>query len=157
MARRDPWLGCVGVEMANILVVDDEPTLRRLLRATFEPDHRVAEATDGAEAFRHLLMERPDLAILDVAMPIMDGLAVCRAARAEPSLAGLGIIVLSAYAGGDAALAAGADRHLRKPFSPLQLFAMIEEVLALRRVEPVGRDAPGRSTGPGGADANGYR
>jgi CheY-like chemotaxis protein len=82
--------------MASILVADDEPTLRRLLRATFGPDHRVTEATDGAEALRRLLAERPDLAILDVAMPVVDGLAVCRAARAEPSLAGLGIVVLSA-------------------------------------------------------------
>jgi CheY-like chemotaxis protein len=74
-------------------------------------------------------------------MPIMDGLAVCRAARAEPSLAGLGIIVLSAYASGEAALAAGADRHLRKPFSPLELLAMIEEVLALRGAAEAGADA----------------
>ena len=119
--------------MANILVVDDEPTLRRLLRVTFGPDHRVAEAADGAEALRRLLADRPDVAIVDIAMPIMDGLAVCRAARAEPSLAGLGIIALSAYAEEDAALAAGADRYLQKPFSPLALFAMIDAVLALRQ------------------------
>jgi CheY-like chemotaxis protein len=119
--------------MASILVVDDEPSLRRLLRATIGPDHRVAEAADGAEALRRLLADRPDLAILDIAMPIMDGLAVCRAARAEPSLAGLGIIVLSAHPEGDAALAAGADRFLGKPFSPLALFALIDEVVALRR------------------------
>ena len=110
----------------------------------------MSEAADGAEAFRRLLADRPDLAILDVAMPVMDGLAVCRAARAEPSLAGLGIIVLSAYANADAALAAGADRHLRKPFSPLELLATIEEVLALRgprprAARPGGRCRPARS------------
>ena len=126
--------------MASILVVDDEPTLRRLLRVTFGPDHRIAEAADGADALRRLLADRPDLVILDVAMPVMDGLAVCRAARAEPSLASLGIIVLSAYANGDAALAAGADRHLRKPFSPLELFAMIDEVLTLRRTDAAAAD-----------------
>jgi CheY-like chemotaxis protein len=130
----------MGLEMASILVVDDEPMLRRLLRMTFGPDHRVAEAADGADALRCLVADRPDLVILDVAMPIMDGLAVCRAARAEPSLASLGIIVLSAYANGDAALAAGADRHLRKPFSPLELFAMIDEVLALHWAEPPATD-----------------
>ena len=135
MGHRDPHAGQVRAEMANILVVDDEPTIRSLLRATFGSDHRVAEAADGAEALRCLLAYRPDLAILDVALPIMDGLAVCRAIRAEPSLAGLGIIVLSAYASGEAALAAGADRHLRKPFSPLELLATIEEVLAPRRAE----------------------
>ena len=119
--------------MASILVADDEPTLRRLLRLTFGPEHRVSEAANGAEALRRLLADRPDLAILDVAMPVMDGLTACRAARAEPSLAGLGIIVLTAYATGDDALAAGADRHLRKPFSPLELLAAVDEVLALRR------------------------
>jgi CheY-like chemotaxis protein len=121
--------------MASILVVDDEPTLRRLIHLTLGPDHHVSEAADGAEALHRLLADHPDLAIVDVAMPIMDGLAVCRAARAEPSLAGLGIIVLSAYANRAAALAAGADRQLRKPFSPLELLAMIDEVLALRRAE----------------------
>jgi CheY-like chemotaxis protein len=121
--------------MVSIPVADDEPTLGRLLRVTFGPDHRVAEAADGAEAFRRLLVDRPDLAILDVAMPIMDGLAVCRAARAEPALVGLGIILLSAHPNREAALAAGADRHLRKPFSPLELLAMIDDGLALRRAQ----------------------
>ena len=142
------WVG-----MASILVADDEPTLRRLLQATFGPDHRVAEAADGAEALRRLLADRPDLAILDIAMPGMDGLAVCRAARAEPSLVGLGIIVLSANATADAALVAGADRHLRKPFSPLALLAAIDEVLALRRPGPDGPPPPGTP----GADGPGQR
>ena len=128
--------------MASILVADDEPTLRRLLLLTFGPEHRVSEAADGAEALRRLLADRPDLAILDVVMPVMDGLAVCRAARAEPSLAGLGIVVLTGYATGDDALAAGADRHLRKPFSPLELLTTIDELLALRRSD---------------SDADGYR
>ena len=136
--------------MASILVADDEPTLRRLLRLTFGPEHRLSEAVDGAEALRRLLADRPDLAILDVAMPIMDGLAVCRVARAEPSLAGLGIVVLSAYANAEAALAAGADRHLRKPFSPLALIATIEEVLALHGVEAAPAPLPRRAPDPAG-------
>jgi CheY-like chemotaxis protein len=143
--------------MASILVADDEETLRRLLLATFGPDHRVAEAAAGTEALRRLLEERPDLAILDVAMPGLDGLAVCRAARAEPALAGLGIIVLSAYAAGVDALAAGADRHLRKPFSPLELLATIEEVLALRRTDVDAAPTSPWSPRLGGADADGYR
>jgi CheY-like chemotaxis protein len=143
--------------MASILVADDEPTLRRLLRATFGPDHRVAEAADGAEALRRLLADRPDLAILDAAMPGIDGLAVCRAARAEPSLVGLGIIVLSAYANAAAALAAGADRHLRKPFSPLALLAAIDEVLALRWPGPDDPPPPGRPPATPGAGPPGQR
>ena len=141
--------------MASILVADDEPTLRRLLHATFGPEHCVAEAADGAEALRRLLTDRPDLAILDVAMPIMGGLAVCRAARAEPSLAGLGIIVLTAYATGEDALAAGADRYLRKPFSPLELLATIEELLARRRTEDSAAGMPARSPGLTDADPSG--
>lgn len=132
-------------EMASILVADDEPTLRRLLRLTFGPEHRVSEAADGAEALHRLLADRPDVAILDVAMPILDGLAVCRAARAEPSLAGLGIIVLTAYATGADALAAGADRHLRKPFSPLELLETIDQLLAIRGAE-AGADAMSRGS-----------
>ena len=143
--------------MAAILVADDEATLRRLLRATFGPDHHVTDAADGAEAIRRLLADRPDLAILDVAMPIMDGLAVCRAARAEPSLAGLGIIVLSAYATAEAALAAGADRHLRKPFSPLALLATIDELLDQRRARAAILPPPIRPPAPTGTDATDQR
>jgi CheY-like chemotaxis protein len=125
--------------MARILVVDDEPALRRLIRVTLGSDHQVSEAADGAEALRRLLAERPDLAIVDVAMPIMDGLALCRAVRAESSLADLGIIVLSAYASREEALAAGADQHLPKPFRPLELLATVDEILARRRAEPATR------------------
>lgn len=115
--------------MANILVVDDEPNVRRLLRVTVGPAHCIDEAGDGRQALERLFTHRTDLVVLDVAMPGMDGLAVCRAVRAEPSLAHIGIIVLSAFANRDAALAAGADRHLRKPFRPLELLGSIDELL----------------------------
>jgi CheY-like chemotaxis protein len=119
--------------MAHILVIDDEPTIRRLIRLTLGPEHHVGEAGDGEEALRTLLAEHWDIAILDASMPVLDGLSVCRAARAEPSLAHLGIIVVSAYVSVEDALDAGADRHLRKPFRPLELLATIEEVVASRR------------------------
>jgi CheY-like chemotaxis protein len=118
--------------MASILVVDDEPAIRRLIRLTLGAEHHVAEAGDGAEALRLLVRERPDVVLLDVAMPIMDGLEVCRAARAEPSLDGLGIIVVSAVVGSDEALAAGADRHFSKPYRPLALLETIDELVALQ-------------------------
>jgi len=123
-------------------VVDDEPSIRRLLRLTLGPDHQIGEAADGAEALRALRASSPDIAIVDVAMPMMDGLAVCRAARAEPSLARVGIIIVSAYADAGDARAAGADGHLRKPFRPLELLALVDEVLASRRVgsRPAGPD-----------------
>ena len=119
--------------MAHILVVDDEPGIRRLLRLTLGTEHQVDEAADGAEALRHIVRQRPDVVLLDVAMPLMDGLAVCRAVRAEPSLDGLGIIVVSAYAGREDALEAGADRHFAKPYRPLELLETIDELIALQR------------------------
>jgi CheY-like chemotaxis protein len=76
----------VGCGVASILVVNDEPGIRRLLRITLGPDHRVDEAAGGAEALRMLRAAPPDLAIIDVGMPEMDSLAVCRAA--EPACCG---------------------------------------------------------------------
>src|SRR6266496_3508013 len=107
--------------MINVLVVDDEPGIRRLFRLTLAGTYHVIEAADGLEALRLLLQARPDIVILDVAMPKVDGLEVCRRARAEPSLHDLGIIVISANCGPDEALAAGADLYMSKPFRPLRL------------------------------------
>lgn len=119
--------------MAKVLVADDEPRIRMLLRLTLERAHQVIEAADGEEALRLILVQRPDVMLLDVAMLRLDGLAVCRAVRAEPSLEWLGIIVVSANASADEALAAGADRYAPKPFRPLALLSMIDEVVALRQ------------------------
>jgi CheY-like chemotaxis protein len=119
--------------MVSILVVDDEPAIRRLLRLTLGTEYDVEEAEDGGEALRHLYRARTDIVLLDVAMPVMDGLAVCRAARAEPSLDRLGIIIVSAYSDRDEALEAGADRYFSKPYRPLALLETIDELVALQR------------------------
>src|SRR5687768_8174095 len=97
--------------MATILVVDDDPTLRRWLMVTVGLEHDVDEASDGAEAIRRLGETPPDLLLLDMAIRVMDGLKVCRAARSDPSLHQLGIIVLSTYRRREEALAAGADDY----------------------------------------------
>jgi CheY-like chemotaxis protein len=136
----------------HILVADDEPRIRTLLRLTLERTHRVTEAADGGEALRLLLERRPDVVLLDAAMPILDGLAVCRAARAEPSLGRLGIIVVSANSSADEALSAGADRYVPKPFRPLELLSAIDEVIAMRGAgsiyAPPLLDAPRRGRRP---------
>jgi DNA-binding response OmpR family regulator len=100
---------------------------------TVEQEHQVIEAADGAEALVLLFQERPDVLILDVAMPILNGLAVCRAARAERKLDQVGIILISANASAVEALAAGADRFMPKPFRPLELRWAIDEVVAQRQ------------------------
>lgn len=118
--------------MPNILVVDDDSNIRRLLRVTLGPTHHVDEASDGRAGLQQLLADPPALVLLDVAMPIMDGLAVCSVVRSEPTLARIGIIILSAYAGSDEALAAGAGHHFQKPFRPLELLTTIDELLGTR-------------------------
>ena len=102
--------------MVRVLVVDDEPTIRRLLRLTLSPDYRVEEASDGKEALRQVLEEPPDIVLLDIAMPRMNGLEVGRMCRAVPRLGRLGIIVVSAHANASEAFDAGAERYLQKPF-----------------------------------------
>jgi len=119
--------------MPTILVVDDEPPILELVRYTLEDEQiRVLEASDGAQALEAALAARPDLILLDVQMPRLDGLEVCRRLRADASLAGTRIVMLTA-AGQDAdrarGLAAGADEYLTKPFSPLALFTLVRSLL----------------------------
>jgi DNA-binding response OmpR family regulator len=119
--------------MPTILVVDDEPPILELVRYTLEDEQiRVLEASDGAQALEAALAARPDLILLDVQMPRLDGLEVCRRLRADPTLAGTRIVMLTA-AGQDAerarGLAAGADEYLTKPFSPLALFTLVRSLL----------------------------
>jgi DNA-binding response OmpR family regulator len=119
--------------MPTILVVDDEPPILELVRFTLEDEQiRVLEASDGAQALETALAVRPDLILLDVQMPRLDGLEVCRRLRADASLAGTRIVMLTA-AGQDAdrarGLAAGADEYLTKPFSPLALFTLVRSLL----------------------------
>jgi len=119
--------------MPTILVVDDEAPILELVRFTLEGEQiRVLEASDGAQALETALAARPDLILLDVQMPRLDGLEVCRRLRANASLAGTRIVMLTA-AGQDAdrarGLAAGADEYLTKPFSPLALFTLVRSLL----------------------------
>ena len=119
--------------MPTILVVDDEPTIRELVRCTLE-DEQVAilEASDGVEALERAQAARPELILLDVHMPRLDGIEACRRLRQDPTQAGVRIVLLTA-AGQDAdrarGLAAGADEYLTKPFSPLALFSLVRSLL----------------------------
>jgi len=119
--------------MTTILVVDDEAPIVDLVRFTLEDgDVRVVEASDGAEALVLARRIKPDLVLLDVHMPSLDGLEVCRQLRREPDFAHTPIIMLTA-AGQEAdrssGLSAGADEYLTKPFSPLALLALVEALL----------------------------
>ena len=119
--------------MTTILVADDEPPILELIRFTLEDDQvRVVEARDGLEALRLAQAVRPELCFLDVRMPELDGLAVCRLLRQDPAMAGSRIVMLTAAsqeADRVRGLAAGADGYLTKPFSPLALFSLVRSLL----------------------------
>jgi len=119
--------------MLTILVADDEEAIVELIRCTLEDDHvRVVEALDGVAALRVAAEARPDLALLDVRMPSMDGLEVCRRIRAMPACASAKIVMLTAAGQADdraRGLAAGADEYLTKPFSPLALLSLVRSLV----------------------------
>jgi response regulator RpfG family c-di-GMP phosphodiesterase len=115
----------------RLLLVDDDPGLRALLRATLDAvDVEVDDAADAAVALTTIRRRRPDAIVLDVNLPGLDGLSFCRQLKRERATRDIPIVVLSGSDGGtaDAALEAGADSFLRKPFSPLELLAIVERL-----------------------------
>ncbi|HYI67942.1 MAG TPA: response regulator transcription factor [Candidatus Limnocylindrales bacterium] len=129
----------------RILVIDDEPAMIGAVAALVgSVGHRVSAAYDGHEAMRRYDADLPDLVILDLAMPGLDGIAVCRAIRGRGSTP---IIVLSGEAQEAAkveALDAGADDYVTKPFGKEELLARIRAV-SRRRTEPAAHGTGGRS------------
>jgi DNA-binding response OmpR family regulator len=119
----------------SILIADDEPHVRRLLRLTLRPLGEIVEAADGEEALHALEAHRPAIAVLDVMMPHLSGLEVCRQLRADPETDGTGVIVITANGSPEdraVALDAGADHFVPKPFSPLVMERLVRALLAAR-------------------------
>jgi DNA-binding response OmpR family regulator len=122
-----------GTGRETVLVADDSMTVLAMVSARLErAGYDVVTATRGDEALRLAQELRPRLVILDVEMPGLDGMEVARQLRADESLAGMLIILLTAHTEADevaSGLAAGADDYLTKPFSPQELQARIEQLL----------------------------
>lgn len=121
----------------RVLVVDDDPLIRDVLRTILDLEGiAVSTAADGEAALLALAGDpMPDVLVLDVMMPGVDGLEVCRRAKADPRTAVVPIILLTARDRGedrDAGLDAGCDDYLTKPFSPLALIERISVVAARR-------------------------
>jgi ribonuclease P protein subunit RPR2 len=115
----------------HLLLVDDDPGLRALLRATFEVwDVDMEEAGDVPAARGTMNGRKPDVIVLDVAMPGTTGLEFCRELKASPETSGIPVVLLTGSDGYSKAeaQAAGADAFVRKPFSPLELLAVVERL-----------------------------
>lgn len=118
----------------SVLVVDDEAMTRDLLRLMLKGTGlAIFEAEDGFQALEQVALHKPDIIILDVMMPGLDGLGVCRQLRSEPETANLPIIMLSAKTTHNAiqdGLDAGANKYLTKPVGFKELIRNLEEILA---------------------------
>jgi response regulator RpfG family c-di-GMP phosphodiesterase len=115
----------------RILLVDDDPGLRELLRTTFETvDIAVDEAESATAAKAFIRLKHPDVLVLDVRMPGVDGLQLCREVKGDPDTGNIGVVLLTGAeeATERDAREAGADGYLRKPFSPLELLTIVERI-----------------------------
>jgi two-component system, cell cycle response regulator DivK len=119
--------------MKHILVVEDQEDNRQILRDLLSnAGYEMTEAVDGQEALAEVAKQRPDLILMDIQLPVMDGYEATRRIRTSPDLMSVPIIAVTSYAlAGDEgkALAAGCDAYVTKPFSPRQLLAKIREYL----------------------------
>jgi CheY-like chemotaxis protein len=124
----------VAGSLATVLICDDEPSLRELIRVSLDGPYRFAEADDGEQSLELARRLRPDVVILDMMMPRLNGLEVLAELRQDEGFSGTAVIVLTAQPGmREEALREGADLVMVKPFEPEQITAAVEEVLAERR------------------------
>jgi len=118
----------------RVLVVDDDRVIQQLLEVNLELEgyEVVGTASDGREALDKIAKLKPDLVILDIMMPKMDGMAVCRHLKADPETAKIPVILLSARAQDmdiRDGLDIGANAYLTKPFDPVELIDVVARLL----------------------------
>jgi CheY-like chemotaxis protein len=119
-----------------ILIVDDEPSVRAMVHASIRvrgTGYRVVEAGNATEAVAQAMQHRPDLVLLDVALPDHDGFWVCRTLKTTPETAHIPVVMLTAMSlpsDRDRAVQAGADGYVVKPFSPRALLQEIDRRLS---------------------------
>lgn len=129
----------------HILVVEDEETILELVRYNLlQAGYQVGDAVDGEDALDYVHKRQPDCVVLDLMLPGLDGLTVCRRIKRDPTTAQIPVLILTAK--GDerdvvTGLEAGADDYVTKPFSPKVLLARVSALL--RRAETGGRSTQG--------------
>jgi DNA-binding response OmpR family regulator len=116
--------------MTNILIIEDDPEAAHILELSLKREgYKVAIAMDGMQGLHAIQSQHPDLVLLDLMMPDIDGFEVCRRVRANPATAGLPIIVVSARtqdADKQMASQVGANGYLTKPYRRAELLAQIQ-------------------------------
>jgi len=117
----------------RILIIEDQDDNRKIMRDLLNTaGYKLIEAVDGEEGVKLAQIERPDLILMDIQLPILDGYEATRRIRASAELKSIPIIAVTSYAlsGDDAkARAAGCDSYVAKPFSPRELLAKVREFL----------------------------
>jgi|HubBroStandDraft_6_1064221.scaffolds.fasta_scaffold1487632_1 CheY-like chemotaxis protein len=136
--------------MKKILIAEDNPVNRELLRELLElRGYEVAEACDGQEALTLIAQAQPDLLILDLSMPVLDGFGVIRRLRAEPATARLRVLAATAYAmRGDRekVMEAGFDGYLSKPIDNTALMVEVERMLGTEGIQKTSAAAAGAAS-----------
>jgi phosphate regulon transcriptional regulator PhoB len=139
----EPRGGADPARMGRVLVVEDEPDVAELIRYNLHKEGwAVVVATNGADALRRAREARPDLILLDIMIPQLNGWEVCRRLKQDPDTRGVPVIMLTGRVDeGDKVLGfeLGADDYVTKPFSPRELIARIRAVI--RRGRPAERKA----------------
>ncbi|HEV2715361.1 MAG TPA: response regulator [Terriglobales bacterium] len=117
----------------RILVVEDQKDDRQIIRDMLAAtDYEIAEAEDGEQALTAVAKERPDLILMEIQLPIMDGYEATRRIKADASLRSIPIIAVTSYAlsgEGQKARVAGCDDYVPKPYSPRELLAKIRQYM----------------------------
>jgi len=117
----------------RILVVEDQPDNRQIIRDMLaDTGYEITEAENGAEALAAIAKARPDLILMDIQLPVIDGYAATRRIKTDPALKSPIIAVTSYALSGEEkkACEAGCDDYVPKPYSPLQLLAKIRQYLS---------------------------
>jgi len=132
--------------MGTILVVEDEPDIADLVKYHLEKAGLPARVVgDGKQALELIVRDQPDLIVLDLMLPGMDGLELCRRLRGSPATRGIPLIMLTAKAeevDRIVGLEMGADDYIPKPFSPRELVARVKAVLRRTAAAPEPSEAP---------------
>lgn len=120
--------------MKKILIADDHPQVVELVRVTLEGgDYEIVNTSNGEETLKKTRIEKPDLVLLDVVMPKIDGFEVCRKLKEDPQTKGIPVIMLTAKGqevDKEKGREVGARDYVTKPFSPSTLLLKINELLA---------------------------